>query len=159
MFPPQLLIERRVLGRASISSKKRLLETLGELLASAQPALSRESVFDRLLERERLGSTGIGYGVALPHARMPEITDSIGAFVQVREGVPFDAIDDQPVDLAFALLVPEAANETHLQLLADLAALFSEEPLRQRLRSADSPSTLFDILTRVRQPASTSASS
>ena len=148
MFPPHLLVAHRVLGGASIRSKKRLLETLAELLVSDLPALSRESVFDRLLERERLGSSGLGHGVALPHARVAEITDSIGAFVQTCEPVAFDAIDDQPVDLAFALLVPEDANESHLQLLADLAALFNEEQLRQRLRSAEGPQALLDVLTR-----------
>lgn len=146
MFPPHLLVERRVLGGASISSKKRLLETLAELLVSAQPGLSRDAVFDRLLERERLGSTGLGYGVALPHARVAELSEAIGAFIQIREPVPFDAIDDQPVDLAFALLVPEVAHEAHLQLLADLAALFSEPGLRAQLRRASTPGALLDLL-------------
>lgn len=154
MFPAQLLVEHRVLGGAVLSSKKRLLETLAELLVGEQPQLSRELVFDRLLERERLGSTGLGHGVALPHARVAEVTDSIGAFVQIREPVPFDAIDDRPVDLAFALLVPEAANESHLRLLADLAALFNQESLRQRLRAAQSAESLFAILTQARPPQS-----
>jgi PTS system nitrogen regulatory IIA component len=152
MFPPHLLVERRVLGGASISSKKRLLETLAELLVSAQPGLSRDAVFDRLLERERLGSTGLGHGVALPHARVTEVTDAIGAFIQIREPVDFDAIDDQPVDLAFALLVPEAANEAHLQLLSDLATLFSEESLRVRLRRASTPGVLLGLLTQPNPP-------
>ncbi|WP_040855819.1 PTS IIA-like nitrogen regulatory protein PtsN [Thiorhodovibrio frisius] len=154
MFPPQLIVEHRVLAGASISSKKRLLETLAELLVGEQPQLSREAVFDRLLERERLGSTGLGHGVALPHARVAEITDAIGAFIQIAEPVPFDAIDDQPIDLAFALLVPEGANETHLQLLAKLAELFNQDHLRQRLRSAESPQALLDILTQASLSAS-----
>lgn len=151
-FPPQLIAEHRVLGSASISSKKRLLETLAELLVGELPQLSRESIFDRLLERERLGSTGLGHGVALPHARVAEVTHSIGAFIQMREPVPFDAIDDQPVDLAFALLVPEAANETHLQLLANLAELFNQDQLRARLRAADGPAALLAILTAPATP-------
>ncbi|WPL15420.1 Nitrogen regulatory protein [Thiorhodovibrio winogradskyi] len=148
MFPPQLIVEHRVLAGASISSKKRLLETLAELLVAEQPQLSREAVFDRLLERERLGSTGLGHGVALPHARVADITDSIGAFIQMREPVAFDAIDDQPINLAFALLVPESANETHLQLLANLAEIFNQDPLRQRLRAAEDPRALLEILTQ-----------
>jgi PTS system nitrogen regulatory IIA component len=158
MFPPQLIVEHRVLGAASISSKKRLLETLAELLVGELPELSRESVFDRLLERERLGSTGLGHGVALPHARVAEVTDAIGAFVQMREPVPFDAIDDQPVDLAFALLVPETANEMHLQLLADLAALFNQDQLRQKLRDAEGPDALLTLLTEA-APAEAAPSS
>ena len=152
MFPPHLLDERRVLAGASIRSKKRLLETLAELLASDQPQLNREAVFDRLLERERLGSTGLGHGVALPHARVAEVTDSIGAFIQLREPVSFDAIDDQPVDLAFALLVPEEANEAHLRLLADLAELFNRQALRQQLHGALDARALLAILTPVGLP-------
>ncbi len=158
MFPPHLLVEQRVLAGASVSSKKRLLETLASLLVGEQPQLSREAVFDRLLERERLGSTGLGHGVALPHARVAEVTDSIGAFVRISEPVSFDAIDDEPVDLAFALLVPEAANETHLQLLADLAARFNQASLRQRLRAAQDPGELLKILHEA-QPQTTSSMS
>ncbi|MBK1647525.1 PTS sugar transporter subunit IIA [Rhabdochromatium marinum] len=151
MFPPHFIVAPRVLGGASIRSKKRLLETLAELLVGELPALSRESVFDRLLERERLGSTGLGHGVALPHARMAEVTDPIGAFIQIREPVAFDAIDDQPVDLAFALLVPEAADETHLQLLSGLATLFDQDSLRQQLRGTEGSQALVDVLLEAAQ--------
>jgi PTS system nitrogen regulatory IIA component len=138
MFPPQLIVAERIGNSLDISSKKRLLEVLGELLASAAPDLGPEAVFERLLERERLGSTGLGHGVALPHARMEQITEAVGAFAQLRRGVDFAAIDEGPVDLVFALLVPEEANEMHLQLLSRLAAMFSDPQLRQDLREADS---------------------
>ena len=92
-------------------------------------------MFDHLLERERLGSTGLGHGIALPHARIPQLERAVGAFVQLRTGVNFDAIDDLPVDLAFGLLVPQDATEAHLQLLAKLASMFSNEMLCDKLRS------------------------
>lgn len=146
MFPPQFIVAGRIGSQLDIGSKKRLLEVLGELLATDDPALAPEVVFERLLERERLGSTGLGHGIALPHARMKEVEEAIGAFVQTRRPVPFDAIDDQPVDLAFALLVPEAASEVHLQLLSRLAAMFSDPALRQRLRQAETPEEILTYL-------------
>jgi len=148
MLPPDLITETRILSRCGISSKKRLIESLGELLAEADPALSTETVFERLLERERLGSTGLGHGIALPHARVDKLVAPIGAFIQLREAVEFDAIDDLPVDLAFALLVPQAADERHLQLLASLAEMFNDPALRKQLRGGASSGELFNALTR-----------
>ncbi len=147
MFPPRFIVAGRIGASYDISSKKRLLEVLGELLATDDPSLSPETVFEHLLERERLGSTGLGHGVALPHARMQGVSEAVGAFVQLREGIGFDAIDDQPVDLAFALLVPEAANETHLQLLSNLASMFSDPQLRESLRRASSAEQILRLLT------------
>jgi PTS system nitrogen regulatory IIA component len=137
MLSPELINEARIGQGLEISSKKRLLETLAELLANDHPRLSTENVFERLLERERLGSTGLGHGVALPHARIKEVSQVIGAFVQTTRGVDYDAADGEPVDLAFALLVPETATEEHLQLLAYLAGRFSESATRSQLRDAD----------------------
>jgi PTS system nitrogen regulatory IIA component len=119
------------------SSKKRVLEQAARLLAASAEEPAAELIFERLLERERLGSTGLAGGVALPHARMPGLSKSRGAFLRLAEAVEFDALDDQPVDLVFALLVPEDATEEHLQLLAQLAGMFNEEELRNRLRKAD----------------------
>jgi len=147
VFPPRFIVEGRIGNGLQISSKKRLLQVLGELLALDHPDLDPEGVFEHLLERERLGSTGLGHGVALPHARMKEVTDAVGAFVQLQEGVSFDAIDDKPVDLVFALLVPESANEMHLQLLSQLAAMFNDPQVRQELRGATSAEQALSLLT------------
>lgn len=146
MFPPQFIAVDRIGNGLKIGSKKRLLEVLAELLSSDQPSLDPETVFEHLLERERLGSTGLGHGIALPHARMKDVTEALGAFVQLQEGVSFDAIDDKPVDLAFALLVPESANEMHLQLLSQLASMFSGDQLRQELRDAASADQILELL-------------
>ncbi|EGV30997.1 putative PTS IIA-like nitrogen-regulatory protein PtsN [Thiorhodococcus drewsii AZ1] len=146
MFSPDLISESRIGCGLEISSKKRLLETLAELLATDHPRLQTETVFERLLERERLGSTGLGHGIALPHARLKEVSDVIGAFVQIRQGIDYDAADGESVDLAFALLVPEAANEEHLHLLAHLASLFSDPEIRAQLREADSAARLLSVL-------------
>lgn len=146
MFPPQFLTVERIAGGVEITSKKRLLEVLAGLLSSAQPQLHTNTILERLLERERLGSTGLGHGVALPHARIKEADEAIGAFVQVRHPLDFDAIDEQPVDLAFAMLVPEAATEVHLQLLGQLAGLFGNQEFRERLRQTNEPAILHGLL-------------
>lgn len=146
MFSPDLISEARIGCGMEIASKKRLLETLAELLANDHPSLQTETVFERLLERERLGSTGLGHGIALPHARLKDLNEVQGAFVQTVTGVDYDAADGEPVDLAFALLVPEAANEEHLQLLAHLASLFSDAEIRTRLRACTSAADLLQVL-------------
>lgn len=146
MFPPDLITETRIRARVEVASKKRLLESLAELLAPAGPKCSPSSVFDLLNERERLGSTGLGEGIALPHARISGIDDAIGAFVQLNQGVSFDAPDDRPVDLAFGLLVPHAATDVHLSLLSGLAERFSDPLLREALRRADSSDELLALL-------------
>ena len=146
MFPEGFLLEKRIGCNVEAASKKRVLEQLGQRLAESVPELTQDLVFDALLERERLGSTGLGKGIALPHARMSQVTQAIGAFITLPEGVDFDAIDSSPVDLAFAMLVPEEATDEHLQLLAKLASMFSDNAFCTALREAESDQDLFLLL-------------
>lgn len=146
MLPNSILETGSISIADPASSKKRILEQAARLLAGSAEEPDAELIFERLLERERLGSTGLAGGVALPHARMPGLEESRGAFLQLANAVEFDALDGDPVDLVFALLVPEHANEEHLQLLAKLAAMFNEEELRERLRKAGTDEALA-ILT------------
>ncbi|MEJ2406349.1 MAG: PTS IIA-like nitrogen regulatory protein PtsN [Candidatus Thiodiazotropha sp.] len=146
MFPDGFLVEERVGCGVEAASKKRVLEQLGQRLAESSQDLTQDEVFDALLERERLGSTGLGKGIALPHARMSKITQSVAAFIQLPEGIDFDAIDNQPVDLAFAMLVPEEATEEHLQLLAKLAQMFDDSEFCSDLRSAESTEQLLQLI-------------
>jgi PTS system nitrogen regulatory IIA component len=131
-----ILDHQSVLVDDDSPSKKRVLERSALLLASGDAELA-ERVFERLLERERLGSTGLAGGVALPHARVPGVDSTKGAFIRLAEPVDFDALDGNPVDLVFALLVPEEATDEHLQLLAQLAGMFKEPRFCQQLREAD----------------------
>ncbi|QYZ66379.1 MAG: PTS sugar transporter subunit IIA [Gammaproteobacteria bacterium (ex Lamellibrachia satsuma)] len=154
MFPDGFIVEERIGCQIEASSKKRVLEELGQRLAGEIPALTQDMVFDSLLQRERLGSTGLGRGIALPHARMPQVRNAIGAFIQLQGGVDFDAVDGQPVDLAFAMLVPEEATEVHLQLLAKLAAMFSDAGFCDKLRKTETAEDIFELI-RLRDGAST----
>ncbi len=153
MFRPDFITEQRVRCALDIASKKRLLEALAGLLAAGHPRLDPDLVFERLLERERLGSTGLGHGIALPHARVKEVSEALGAFVSTARGVDYDAVDGEPVDLAFALLVPESATEEHLQLLAQLAGLFSDPEVRARLRESETPAAILRLLDSGPPPA------
>jgi len=143
-----ILDPERVACGVSVGSKKRGLELLSSMIVSGQPSLNETEVFDSLLARERLGSTGVGQGVALPHGRMKNCTAVIGAFIQLAEGIDFDAMDSRPVDLLFALVVPEEATEEHLQTLAKLAGMFNSKELRDQLHAANSSAELFDLLAQ-----------
>jgi len=117
------------------SSKKRAFEQAG-LLFENQRGLARAVVYDALFDREKLGSTGLGQGIAIPHGRIKGLKDAVGAFLRLATAVPFDAPDGQPVDMLFVLLVPAAANERHLQLLSELAQMFSDKTFREALAAA-----------------------
>lgn len=148
-----LLVPQRIACHARSASKKRTFELLSELLASAQPGPDAHEIFDSLVARERLGGTGLGHGVALPHGRLKGAQRPMGAFVQLADGVDFDALDKQPVDILFALLVPENCTEEHLQILALLAQMFSDKNLRAELRAADSSEALYELLSHWRPAA------
>ncbi len=142
----ELLDLDRISCNTQSASKKRVLEQLSQLLAANQEELTQHQVFDSLLSRERLGSTGLGHGVAIPHGRQNQSNDTLAAFIKLQQGVDFDASDNQPVDLLFALLVPEEATEEHLQLLAQLARMFSDEALVQRLRASPDAHSLLSVI-------------
>ena len=144
----EILSPDRVVFDLEVTSRKRVLESLGEIIASADPTLSAKAVFQELYGREdRLGSTGLGHGVALPHARLPDFDRTIAAFVRVAHGVDFAAPDAVPVDLFFALVVPSESTDLHLQILATVAGAMNEIAVRERLRASDSPEEVIALLT------------
>ncbi len=132
----KLLPASNIVLDLEVSSKKRLFEQAGLLFENNQ-GVARSLVFDSLFARERLGSTGLGQGVAIPHGRIKGLKEAVGAFVRLKSAVAFDAPDGQAVGLLFVLLVPEQANETHLQILSELAQMFSDREFRKQL--ADEP--------------------
>ncbi len=142
----------RVRCDADASSKKKTLEMLSELMSSADGAPDSRAVAERLLAREKLGSTALGHGVAIPHGRCADLSNAVAAFIKLREGVDFDAPDGMPVDLVVDLLVPEDCTDGHLQLLAQLAELFSQGEVRDQLRSLISPPDLLQILSQSTHP-------
>lgn len=126
------------------SSKKRVLENIAQLVSEDIPSLDASVLFKNLVGREKLGSTAIGHGIAIPHCRMSLCPDITGALIHLEQAVDFDAIDDQAVDLLFVLLVPEEACDEHLQTLGQLAQLFSRQEVRDALRAAPDDQALYD---------------
>jgi len=142
-----LLAPSRVVAGAGATSKKRLLETLARLLAdNAGPDIERE-LFDSLCAREKLGSTGLGQGVAIPHGRTAAIANAVGAFLRLGEPIDFGSSDGRPVDLVFALAVPQHFTNQHLLLLSQLAEMFSDAAFCERLREAPDSAALMALLT------------
>lgn len=137
-----LLAEMHIECGVLASSKKKALEALSSLLAGTAGGTDEVTIFDALIARERLGSTGLGFGVAIPHGRLAGIERTVGGLLVLGSGVDFDAPDGAPVDVLFGLLVPEACNDEHLAILAGLAQLFSDEQLRERLRSCGDADSL-----------------
>ncbi len=142
-----LLTVDRIDTGCQLSSKKRLMERITSLLLQGRAQLDRKTVLQTLIERERLGSTGIGKGVALPHGRINGLDDVIGAVVVLANPLDYDAVDNESVRLAFGLLVPAQANEQHLKILAHLARLFDDEMIRNKVFSANDNQEVFDLLT------------
>ena len=142
-----LLPAAHVLLDLDVGSKKRLFEQIGLLFENSRQ-IPRARVFDSLFDREKLGSTGLGYGVAIPHGRLKNLKETLCAFVRTQAPVPFESPDGQPVRLVLAMLVPEHATEQHLELLSDLAQMFSDRDLRDQLLAAGDVSAAHRLLTQ-----------
>lgn len=128
------------------TSKKRAFEQAG-LLFENHHGLARTIVFDSLFARERLGSTALGQGVAVPHGRVKGLAEPLAAFIRLAQPVPFDAPDGQPVTMLMCLLVPETATQQHLEILAELAQLMSNKALREALGTETDPAEVHRMLT------------
>lgn len=141
-----LLTPERVRTGVRARSKKRLLELAAASLCGDPLGADERSVFSSLCARERIGSTGLGHGVAIPHGRLPGLEEASGAMLRLADPIDFDSPDGEKVDLIFALLVPDDHEDDHLKLLAKLAETFSKEENRQLLRSADDNLGILELL-------------
>ena len=143
----ELISPERIEFSMPVTSKKRLLEQLSTLMHAGEPDLDEYAAFQSLLDRERLGSTGIGHGVALPHGRLKGLDKAIGAFATLEKEVEYDSIDHEPIRMVFALLVPEQATEDHLQLLARIANVLNDNETRENILSAKNKEEIYQYLT------------
>lgn len=145
-----LLTPERTCCNLDASSKKNALELLAKVIAQNIPSLDADDLVRRFLARERLGSTGVGHGIAIPHCRISnnaqanEGANAIGALITLKQPVEFDSIDNEPVDILFAMLVPENSHQEHLKNLAALAGALTRSEFRQRLRDANGDLTLYE---------------
>lgn len=139
----KLLTPERTVCSAPGVSQKRLFETAARLISDDQLSLPYELVFSSLIAREKLGSTGLGGGIAIPHCRVNNCTHSMGTLITLEKPINFDAPDGKPVDILFVLLVPEEAQQQHLDILAGIAGLFSQEDFCSQLRAASDAQELY----------------
>jgi len=142
----EIISPQRVFEDVPGGSKKKVLETAAGLIAQQCPELDPNELFDNLISREKLGSTGLGKGIAIPHCRAHHCNNAIGAFIKLESSVDFDSIDREPVDMLFILLVPQDAHEEHLNILSKIASLFNDDDRRKTLRAAHSTDNIYDAL-------------
>ena len=140
-----LITPRSVVAQLRVSNKKQALQELAKR-AAGLTGMQERAIYDVLVERERLGSTGIGMGVGIPHGRLPSLDTLCGVFARLDRPVPFDAIDDQPVDLIFLLLAPEGAGADHLKALARVSRLLRDRTICEKLRGTDNADALYALL-------------
>lgn len=143
-----ILVPERVKLDLECSSKKRALELASQIIAGAQEGLESWAIFDTLLARERLGSTGVGRGIAIPHGKLANLQAPVGAFMRLDSGIDFDSPDGVPVSLLFTILVPEGGEEAHLAILGQLARRFSDPEFCTAIRQAQNSEVAFSLLTR-----------
>ncbi len=149
--PPMIRIDNILTPSRSLvnvpgGSKKRVLEEISRLIHADLPQVGQQVIFDALLARERLGSTGFGNGIAIPHCRLANCDQPMSALLHLQAPVDFDAIDGAPVDLIFVLLVPEAATDAHLELLRQIASMLDRKDVREQLRSAQDSTALYQVV-------------
>ncbi|MFG3454031.1 PTS IIA-like nitrogen regulatory protein PtsN [Pseudomonas knackmussii] len=144
-----ILTPGRSLVNVPGGSKKRVLEQIAKVLGQDLPDLDSQTIFESFIAREKLGSTGFGNGIAIPHCRMPGCASPLSAVLRLDTPVDFDAIDGAPVDLLFVLLVPEAATDEHLELLRQIASMLDREEVRERLRQATSGQDLYQAIVDI----------
>ena len=149
-----LITPEDVIPAMRTSSKRQLLQDLADK-ASLKTGISSRQIFDTLLQRERLGSTGVGNGIAIPHGKLPELRRITGLFARLDRPVDFEALDDQPVDIVFLLLAPEGAGADHLKALARIARVMREPEKVEKLRETPDAAAIYSLLTD--NPASNAA--
>ncbi|HEY1057368.1 MAG TPA: PTS sugar transporter subunit IIA [Limnobacter sp.] len=150
-----LLPSSNIVLDAQVTSKKRVFEQAGLVFENNQ-GIARAKVFDSLFARERLGSTGLGQQVAVPHGRIKGLREPVACLVRVQDPIPFDAPDGQPVKLLMFLLVPESANQHHLDILSELAQMLSDREFREKLLTESNPDLTHQLIANWEpyQPAS-----
>lgn len=146
MLIEELIKPDSVLCNAQARSKKHCLEILSELLVRSTPEIPNEEIFDKLIERERLGCTSLDRGVAFPHCRVDGLGSNVGALIRLTDGIEFDSPDGEPVDLVFGLMVPATVDETLQSDISQLTALLGDSKLRAALRQANSSAELYNAL-------------
>ena len=145
-----LLSPQKIFLDTEVTSKKKLLELIANIVADLSQ-LTQSTIYNNLLNRERLGSTGLGHGIAVPHARVPNLEQTMGCLFRLKDPVNFESPDNQPVDLVFTIVIPEEATDEHLLILSSLARLFSQQEVCDAVRAATSKEEIEQIIQSAEQ--------
>jgi len=138
-----------VVNSLSAQSKKKALELMSEFASAKLSHLKKKDIFEALIARERLGTTALGHGIAIPHCRIPEVTDPVAIFAKLEKPIDYDAPDEIPIDILITLLIPEESTQEHLQLLADIAKIFSQKNNLEHVRKAKDDQSLYNTLVNL----------
>ena len=149
MLMKKILSPKRTLAKVRIHSKKRLLEFIAKEVAREIPGSNPTDIFNAFVAREKLGSTALGAGIAIPHCRVKECKNILGFFIQLESGIDFDSVEGEPVDLFFALVVPLEANDEHLRVLSEIAFIFDQSNVLAQLRNTHDINQLHNIISSV----------
>lgn len=147
MHLSDILSEKACHAQTLVASKKRALEVISEIGAKQANDLDQSAIYQNLLKRERLGTTAIGHGIAIPHCRIEGLNTPLAILLQLKKSIDFGAIDGEPVDIIAALLVPQESTDEHLKLLAELAELFNKQEIREQIRHSQNDHQLYEMVT------------
>lgn len=146
MHIKNILKPGQILHHSDLNSKKQVLQRISDLFCQETPWINSKDVFNCLLERERIGSTAVGHGIAIPHCRVGEITEPMGCLLTLENSIDFNSVDDKPVNIIFALMVPEENHSEHLELLAQIAELLDKNEVREKIVNAQSSQELLEFI-------------
>ncbi len=148
MLLKNILQPSQVIYNSEINSKKQVLQQISNIFSEQAPWLKNKDIFNSLLERERIGSTAVGHGIAIPHCRLQDISKPVGTLLVLKNNIDFNSVDNQPVNIIFALMMPEKNHKLHLQLLGRIAEVLNQESIRTEISKIQDSSELFDIINK-----------
>lgn len=148
MLLGNILRPGQVIYNSEINSKKQALQQISNIFSEQAPWLKNKDIFNSLLERERISSTAVGHGVAIPHCRLEDISKPVGTMIVLKNSIDFNSVDNQPVNIIFALMMPEKNHKLHLQLLGRIAEVLNQETIRKEISAISDSSELFDIISK-----------
>lgn len=148
MLLGNILEPGQVVYSSELNSKKQVLQKISTLFSEQAPWLKNKEIFNSLLERERISSTAVGHGIAIPHCRLEDINKPVGCLIALKDSIDFNSVDNQPVSIIFALMMPEKNHKLHLELLSRIAHVLDQEQVRAEIKNIHDSAELFDLINK-----------
>lgn len=148
MLLKSILEPGQVIYSTELNSKKQVLQQISNMFSEQAPWLKNKDIFNSLLERERIGSTAVGHGIAIPHCHLEDINKPVGCLIALKNSIDFNSVDNKPVNIIFALMMPEKNHKLHLQLLGRIAEVLDQQDIRQEISKINDSSELYDVINK-----------